>query len=171
MSHREQAYLSLGANLGEPLENLRQGAAALQQSLGVSLRLSAPWITTPVDCPPDSPPFANAAAAFPVPDGLSPEALLAACQEIERSFGRTRKRVHNEARPLDLDIIGYGSKIRESPTLVLPHPRATERYFVLAPLAEIAPEWIIPGQPHPVADLKARCQPDPRAQRLAEFDW
>jgi 2-amino-4-hydroxy-6-hydroxymethyldihydropteridine diphosphokinase len=74
-------------------------------------------------------------------------------QGLEREFGRPPKRVHNEARPLDLDLIAFGDEVRNTPELRLPHPRAHARRFVLEPLAEIAPDLILPGQMQNVAQL------------------
>jgi 2-amino-4-hydroxy-6-hydroxymethyldihydropteridine diphosphokinase len=117
---------------------------------------SSVWETEPVDCPPESPPFLNAVAGLcPIPEE-TPESLLSKLQELERRFGRTPKKVMNEARPLDLDIIAFGGEIRHSPALTLPHPRAMIRSFVLAPLAEIAPEFVLPGQSVTVRELLKR---------------
>lgn len=106
-----------------------------------------------MDCPPGSPDFVNAAAVlFPHPKE-TPESLLEKLQSLERHFGRTPKKVLNEPRVLDLDLIAFGSEVRNTPQLVLPHPRAHLRRFVLAPLAEIAPEFILPGLARPLKDL------------------
>jgi len=76
-------------------------------------------------------------------------------QDLEKVFGRTPKKVLNEPRPLDLDLIAFGQETRNSPDLVLPHPRAHTRRFVLQPLCEIAPDLVLPGQTRTVAQLLA----------------
>ena len=78
---------------------------------------------------------------------------LTRAEEIEKEFGRAPKKVLNEARPLDLDLLAFGNEARATPSLTLPHPRAHLRRFVMEPLAEIAPELILPGQKATVADL------------------
>ena len=109
-------------------------------------RRSSLWKSSPVDCPPGSPPFVNAAVAFETAADETPESLFARLQQMEKKSGRRRKKVLNEPRPLDLDLIAFGGETRASPGLILPHPRAHLRRFVLAPLKEIAPGFILPGQ-------------------------
>jgi 2-amino-4-hydroxy-6-hydroxymethyldihydropteridine diphosphokinase len=83
-----------------------------------------------------------------------PQAVLEALFAIERSFGRTRG-VPNAPRTLDLDLIAYGRQVLEGPGLILPHPRAHDRLFVMGPLAEIAPEWRHPVSGRTAAELAA----------------
>ena len=109
--------------------------------------------TKPVDCPPGSPNFVNAVVGLVSRPGETPESLLKKLQALEKEFGRTPKKVLNESRPLDLDIIAFGNEIRCTPELILPHPRAYLRQFVLQPLAEIAPDLVLPGQNQPVSGL------------------
>jgi 2-amino-4-hydroxy-6-hydroxymethyldihydropteridine diphosphokinase len=78
--------------------------------------------------------------------GETPESLLAKLQALEMEFGRQPRQVLNEPRPLDLDLIVFGSERRNRPDLRLPHPRADRRAFVLAPLCEIAPDLVMPGR-------------------------
>jgi 2-amino-4-hydroxy-6-hydroxymethyldihydropteridine diphosphokinase len=88
----------------------------------------------------------NAMAALrPFPE-MTPQSLLRQLQIIETEFGRQRSGNLNEPRALDLDLIAFGDRTINEAGLVLPHPRAHRRRFVLAPLAEIAPEFILPGQ-------------------------
>ena len=107
---------------------------------------SSLWQTSPVDCPPGSPLFVNAVAALVPGVEETPESLLAKLQTMEKEFGRQPKSVLNEPRPLDLDLIAYGSEMRNTPDLILPHPRAHLRRFVLQPLNEIAPKLVLPGK-------------------------
>ncbi len=117
------------------------------------LRRSSLWQTTPVDCPPGSPAFVNAVVAFVPRQGATPESMLLSLQEIEREYGRKPKKALNEPRPLDLDLIAFGSETRASKNLTLPHPRAHQRRFVLQPLSEIAPDLILPCQAKTVLRL------------------
>src|SRR5205085_2650334 len=109
--------------------------------------------STPVDCPPGSPNFVNAIVGLVARPNETPESLLPKLQALEKQFGRTAKKVVNEARPLDLDLISFGNEVRSTPELTLPHPRAHLRQFVLGPLLEIASDLILPGQGKPVSEL------------------
>lgn len=105
---------------------------------------SSLYETAPVGIP-GAPDFLNAAVG--VETALSPEALLQACLDIESAHGRRRRPGAGwESRTLDLDLLAYGELERDGPALTLPHPRLTERGFVLAPLAEIAPGLRIRGR-------------------------
>lgn len=168
---RHSVFLALGANLGNPLENLREAARSLQSLALAPPVFSSPWITAPVNCPPNSPPFANAALQMMLPRKICPQTLLAQCQAIERTFGRRPQKQPNEARPLDVDIIAFDGLIKNSPRLILPHPRAHQRFFVLAPLNEIAPQLILPGHSRSVAEYLAACPADAFARQVANFPW
>jgi 2-amino-4-hydroxy-6-hydroxymethyldihydropteridine diphosphokinase len=110
--------------------------------------------------------FVNAAVALePLPDE-TPESLLAKLQALEKEFGRRPREVLNEPRPLDLDLIAFGNEVRSTPRLTLPHPRAHLRRFVLAPLNEIAPDLILPGQRRSIRDLLAALRNDEVVTRL-----
>ena len=141
-------YLSLGANLGARAQALREALRRLAQLPGTRLSRAssfyetAPWGKT------DQPPFLNGAVCLST--RLAPEALLAACQEIERALGRVRHE-HWGARTLDIDLV-YGVRGGQAvrvatPRLTLPHPYLLERAFVLVPLAEIAPTLVLAGRP------------------------
>ena len=127
---------------------------------------SSLWQTSPVACPPGSPPFVNAAVGLTPLPGETPESLLKKLRGLEREFGRAPKKALNEPRPLDLDLIAFGNETRNSPTLTLPHPRAHLRKFVLQPLSEIAPELILPGQEKAVWQLLAELASDEVLTRL-----
>jgi 2-amino-4-hydroxy-6-hydroxymethyldihydropteridine diphosphokinase len=120
-----------------------------------------------VDCPPGSPLFLNAVVAFLPRADETPESLLGKLQALEKEFGRQPKKVLNEPRPLDLDLIAFGDQTRTTALLALPHPRAHERRFVLQPLSEIAPQLILPGQSKFVSQLLATLPPD-HSTRKAE---
>lgn len=140
------AFIALGSNLGDSARLLEDAFRALQELSTAPIRRSSLWRSSPVDCPPGSPPFLNAVAAIEPRPGTTPEALLEHLQALERTAGRRPKQVLNEARPLDLDLIAFGDEVRGGPFLILPHPRAQARRFVLAPLEEIAPTFVFPGQ-------------------------
>ena len=127
---------------------------------------SSLWDTTPVDCPPGSPKFVNAVVGFVPRADETPESLLSKLQTIEKQFGRRPRKVVNEPRMLDLDLIAFGTETRNSAELVLPHPRAHQRRFVLQPLAEISPKLVLPGQKKTVADLLAGLAGGEKAQRI-----
>jgi 2-amino-4-hydroxy-6-hydroxymethyldihydropteridine diphosphokinase len=148
-----QAYIALGSNLGDSAQILIRAMDRLQSLSATPLLRSSLIKTPPVDCPPGSASFMNAAVALAPLPGETPESLLRHLQEIEILFGRQPKKILNEPRPLDLDLIAFGSQIINTPGLVLPHPRAHLRRFVLQPLSEIAPNLILPGQKKTVREL------------------
>ena len=154
------AYIALGSNLGDPVATLQSAFDELETLSRRPIQQSSLWRSTPVDCPPDSPDFINATAALTPLDGETPESLLEKLQALEVQFGRQPKVVMNEPRPLDLDLIAFRDEQRQGAQLTLPHPRFQERRFVLEPLAEIAPEAVLPGQSGTVAELLARSETD-----------
>lgn len=163
------AIIALGSNLGDSALLLREAREALAGLAGAPPRSSSLWRTEPVDCPPGSPAFLNAVVLLLPRAGESPESLLDQLQVLEREFGRQPKRQLNEARPLDLDLIAWGGTTSATARLILPHPRATVRRFVLAPLAELAPDLILPGQSRTVRELLAALPESPRAACLGPF--
>lgn len=153
MPAEETVWVALGSNLGDSPALVRRALDRLQ-ALSVSpLIRSSLWRSEPVDCPPGSPLFVNAAASFHPTEGESPLSLLRRLKAIEADFGRQTKQSLNEPRLLDLDLIAFGAQVIDLPELILPHPRAHLRPFVLGPLAEIAPELILPRQSRTVAQL------------------
>src|SRR6478609_1934228 len=149
------AYIALGSNVGDSPSILRRAIDQLEALSRKPLLRSSLWQTTPVDCPPGSPTFVNAVVAlYPLPDENS-WSLLTKMLAMEKEFGRLPKKVINEPRRLDLDLIAFGDEISSRPELVLPHPRAHERRFVLQPLSEIAPNLILSGHRRTVAQLLA----------------
>ena len=140
------AFIALGSNLGDSRQIFARAITRLQEFSDAPLLQSSFIETAPVDCPPGSPNFLNAVVGLVLRAGETPESLHAKLQALEKEFGRQPKKVLNEARPLDLDLIAFGNEVRNTPQLTLPHPRAHLRKFVLQPLAEIAPDFILPGQ-------------------------
>ena len=147
------AYIALGSNLGDSEALIREATQALATLSSDGVQLSALYHSTPVDCPPGSPDFINAVARIQTLQGETPETLLGKLQALEKRFGRTAKLIHNEARPLDLDLLTFGNETSETPFLTLPHPRATARGFVLLPMADLAPDLLLPNQTLTVAEL------------------
>jgi len=138
-----RAYIALGSNLEDPASQVNAGFAALSRLPATRLIVqSALYRTAPVGYA-GQPDFINAVAA--VETALSPRALLDALLAVERSHGRLRA-FPNAPRTLDLDVLLYGDLQLHEHGLTIPHPRMHERAFVLAPLAEIAPQCVIPGR-------------------------
>ena len=152
------ALVALGSNLGDSAATVRVAMDRLESLSASPLRRSSLWRSPPVDCPPGSPDFVNAVVALEPLPGETPESLLDKLQALEVAFGRRPKQVLNEPRPLDLDLIAFGGEERCSARLTLPHPRAHLRRFVLAPLAEIAPDTVLPGRRESVRELLAALQ-------------
>jgi 2-amino-4-hydroxy-6-hydroxymethyldihydropteridine diphosphokinase len=143
----------LGSNLGDSEEILCRATERLQSLSAAPLLRSRVVKTMPVDCPPGSPPFLNAVVGLTPLPGETPQSLFGRLREIEILLGRQPKKILNEPRVLDLDLIAFGSQVLTLPELVLPHPRAHLRRFVLEPLREIAPDFILPGQRKTVREL------------------
>lgn len=145
MAASTRAWIGIGANLGDPVASVRAAIAALDEVGGLRVTLrSALYRSTPVGPGMDGQPdYINAVVG--VDTALSPAALLDTLFAIELHFGRQRS-VRNAARTLDLDLLLYGEDIVDQPGLQVPHPRMHQRAFVLQPLAEIAPDTLIPGQ-------------------------
>lgn len=154
------AFVALGSNLGDSRKIILDAMARLQNFSDEPILKSSLWQTSPVNCPPDSPKFVNAVVGFIPKKNETPESLLKKLRELEIEFGRTSKKLQNEPRPLDLDLIAFGNEIRNSPELVLPHSRAHLRKFVLQPLSEIAPELVLPNQSKTVSQLLAEISSD-----------
>ena len=165
---RKLAIIALGSNLNDSRGNILRAIRQLEELSEGPLLKSSLWQTTPVDCPPGSPVFVNAVVAWTPRAGETPESLLAKLQAMEHAFGRRPKRVLNEPRPLDLDLIAFGGETRATKELTLPHPRAPHRRFVLEPLSEIAPDLVLPGQLQGVARLLARLPPDQSMRKLVD---
>jgi 2-amino-4-hydroxy-6-hydroxymethyldihydropteridine diphosphokinase len=150
------ALIAIGANLPgagarPPMDTCRAAAARLDSLPNLRLVALSRWYRSAPVPPSGQPDYINGAAALRVEPGaaIDPEELLAQLMVIEAAFGRQRGEP-NAARTLDLDIIGIGGLVRTAPDPILPHKRAHERGFVLAPLADIAPGWV-----HPVLGVTA----------------
>jgi 2-amino-4-hydroxy-6-hydroxymethyldihydropteridine diphosphokinase len=167
--HQEAAprvVVALGSNLGDSVALLRKAMLRLGAWSEGRPDCSSLWRTSPVDCPPGSPPFVNGVVLLRPLRGETPETMLDRLQGLEREFGRRPKSVLNEARPLDLDLIVWGDEIRETARLTLPHPRALQREFVLRPLAQIAPDLMFPRIGKTVASLLENLSTGEALERL-----
>lgn len=162
------AFVALGSNLGDSPRVLREAMQQLQAFSRQPLVQSSLWQTSPVDCPPGSPPFVNAVIALVPGERETPESLHAKLQSMETEFGRQPKKVLNEPRPLDLDLIAFDQETRNTSELTLPHPRAHLRRFVLQPLSEIAPALVLPGQTRTVVECLAMLPADEAIARLSD---
>lgn len=137
-----RVYIGIGANLGDAAQHVRDAIEALDELPDTRLAAASSLYRTAPMGYLDQPDFINAVAA--IETALEPHALLAALQEIENTHGRTRS-FKDAPRTLDLDVLLYDDQVLDDPVLTLPHPRMHERAFVLAPLVEIAPDCLIPG--------------------------
>ncbi len=137
------AWVGIGANLGDARANVLDAIERLSRLPGAALRQTSPlYRTAPIDSSGDD--YVNAVAALDT--DLDAHALLRALFAIEQAHGRERP-YRNAPRTLDLDLLLYGDQvIDDAPTLIVPHPRMHERAFVLAPLADVAPDLVIPGR-------------------------
>jgi 2-amino-4-hydroxy-6-hydroxymethyldihydropteridine diphosphokinase len=138
-----RVYLSLGSNLGDRAEYLRQALEMLAQLPETRVVAASSMIETPPWGKTDQPAFLNMAAELET--ALTPEELLAQIRVIENALGRQRTE-HWGPRTLDIDILVFAGEERDTPALKLPHPYLTERLFVLEPLAEIAPDLQVRGK-------------------------
>lgn len=163
MGSAPQAFIGLGANVGDRETNLLAARRGLEARGFRVTAMSSLYLTEPVDAPPQEW-FLNAVAGGET--ALSPEALLQACLDTERELGRVRDAPRGP-RAIDLDLLLHGGEVRPGPGLVLPHPRMAGRRFVLVPLAEIAPLARHPVLGLTAAEMLRRC-PDRSAVLLHE---
>jgi 2-amino-4-hydroxy-6-hydroxymethyldihydropteridine diphosphokinase len=142
--------IALGSNIGASQAILEGALKTLEQTPGITIKAKSSWYKTAPIGGPSQPDYLNGAAILQVQ--LSPQQLLKTLLEIEQEFGRVRQERWGP-RTLDLDVLLFDDLIIETPDLQIPHPRMTERAFVLVPLAEIAPDWIEPVTGEPISQL------------------
>lgn len=157
MTATNPILVAIGANLTDrhgvhPLASCRAAAESLRALPGLRLLAISRWYATAPMPVSDQPDYVNGIVRL---EGeIAPADLLTRLHHIEDAAGRTRTE-RNAARVLDLDIVAMGDMVRATPDPILPHPRAHERPFVLAPLADVAPEWIHPVLRQTAAQLLA----------------
>jgi 2-amino-4-hydroxy-6-hydroxymethyldihydropteridine diphosphokinase len=161
-----RAGIALGSNLGDSLRLLRQARACLLASplLAPPFLTSGIYLTSPVDCPPGSCSFLNAVLEAELTG--EPIDLLRDLRACEQGLGRACSSVRNAPRIIDLDLLYAGDRKIRADGLILPHPRISQRRFVLAPLAEIRPGLILPGHTKTIAQLLAKLRPGDSAKPL-----
>ena len=163
------AYIGLGANLGDPKEQLRQALDLLGAVEEVEILKVSAFYRNPPLSPPDQPWFVNAVAQ--VRTRLAPEDLLRALHRVEAALGRVRGEKWGP-RVIDLDLLLYDGIISQDPELILPHPEMHRRAFVLAPLAEVAPEAWHPALNKSAGELLRGLAPaDLAALQRVAWQW
>jgi 2-amino-4-hydroxy-6-hydroxymethyldihydropteridine diphosphokinase len=160
------AWIGIGANLGDTVTTVRNAIHVLgeQPHCRVMARSSL-YRSAPVGTGEAQPDYVNAVVQLDT--ALGPTLLLETLLAVEKRFGRVRN-APNAPRTLDLDLLLYADRPIDHPGLVVPHPRMHERAFVLAPIAQIAPDMVIPGH-GPVRELLAAVA-DQRIERIADAE-
>ena len=162
----ETVFIGFGSNVGDRVDFCDRAVTLL--GLLPHSRVSAVsslYETEPVrdSTDPGSGWFLN--GVVEIETDLTPASLLEVCQEIERALGRDEEQ-RGGPRTLDLDILFYGTQMIDTPTLTIPHPRLAHRRFVLAPMAEVAPEWVHPVLHRTMLDLLAHLDDPAEVRRL-----
>ncbi len=153
--HDEDIILALGGDLAgdyPSLQALLEAALSSFPRAGLRILRRSGWWRSAAWPDPSQPAYLNAVTI--VETGSPPRGVLGAIHALEAEFGRKRG-LANAPRTLDIDLIAYGRQVIDEPGLVVPHPRAAERLFVMGPLAEIAPDWVHPVIGKTAADLAA----------------
>ncbi|MDJ0799395.1 MAG: 2-amino-4-hydroxy-6-hydroxymethyldihydropteridine diphosphokinase [Calothrix sp. MO_167.B12] len=141
--------IGLGSNLGNSLETLEGALEILSQTPGIIIQKKSSWYQTKAVGPPQ-PDYLNGCALLGVE--ILPQLLLETLLDVENKFGRVRQERWGP-RTLDLDLLLYEDLILDTPTLKIPHPRMSDRSFVLVPLAEIIPDWVEPISGNTIQNL------------------
>jgi 2-amino-4-hydroxy-6-hydroxymethyldihydropteridine diphosphokinase len=150
--HKHTVYLSLGSNLGDRLQNLKETLTALSPQMDVKAK-SRVYETPPWGYE-DQPRFLN--QVIRVQTYLEPETLLKHIKRLEVALGR-KATFRNGPRLIDIDILFYDDLLLNTPALTIPHPHLHERGFVLLPLMDIAPDFVHPSLQKSVREMAATC--------------
>lgn len=165
-AHEVVAVVALGSNLGDSQQILRHALDGFRRHDDVRVTAVSPLAkTAPVGGPPDQPDFLN--QVLVIATTLAPYALLRFGQELEQAAARVRD-IRWGPRTLDVDIIAYDDLVSDHPELTLPHPRAHDRAFVLAPWSWADPDAVLNGVP--VAHLAAQADDAATVERFAAAD-
>lgn len=143
------AYIGLGSNQGQRLANCQSALKLLGRQEGIEVERVSRWYESDallIGNHSSQPPYINAAAQLNT--SLSPKDLLSVLISVESLLGRPHSRTKGASRTIDLDLLLYDDLILDTPGLVIPHPQMAKRLFVLAPMCDIAPQFI-----HPIAGL------------------
>jgi len=159
----EIIYLGLGSNTGTREQYLKDAQTRLSEKIVIT-SCSTIYETEPLNCPPQTN-FLN--MVIEARTELSPPDLLAFTQKVEKEMGRSQNS-HNQPRLIDIDILLYGQKRLNTPTLTIPHPHLTERAFVMLPLVELAADFISPGSRSSLSDLLEELPP---GQSIRPFSY
>ncbi|MDD3472715.1 MAG: 2-amino-4-hydroxy-6-hydroxymethyldihydropteridine diphosphokinase [Syntrophaceae bacterium] len=155
---REVAYIGFGANLGDPPRKFLEAVDELKHLEGLRVvRLSSLYETEPIGLVDDGPNFVNAVIAL-VTD-IAPEDLIEKLRSVEKKLGKSVDHKSDLSRLIDLDLLFYGSRIVNTEDLIIPHPRLTDRAFVLGPMAEIAPDLEHPVEKKSISALLGLLSP------------
>lgn len=166
---KTESGIGLGSNLGDRLANLREALRRLEALPGVRLLgKSSVYETEPVGVPEAyaSLDFLNAVAVFEV--ALGRDEWSDAVHGIEDAMLRRRTGVRNAPRIIDLDLLYFGDTVANQPHLHLPHPQCSSRRFVCAPLAELRPALVLPGEVRTIAEILAALPQEPKVTLLAQ---
>jgi len=166
-----KAGLALGSNLGDRLANIRKARDLLRNlgPVGVTFDQAPLYQSAPVDCQPDAPDFFNTVVEI---DYIgTPYDLLEATQGIEYHLGRETVREVNAPRVIDIDILYFGNAIVGGDILTIPHPELTHRRFVLQPLHDIRPHFILPGDRVPIEVHLERLDSGEPELSLVQATW
>jgi 2-amino-4-hydroxy-6-hydroxymethyldihydropteridine diphosphokinase len=161
------AYLGLGSNLGDRLENLSRAVELLDDAEGIEVRERSVVYETEPAGDPKQPRYLNAVVR--VETVLSAKSLLDVCLAVEKSMGRVRAK-RWDSRNIDVDLLIYGDEVISTEKLIVPHPLMHEREFVLRPLADIAPDIVHPVLLETVRDMLAAVEGSSGARRMDGFD-
>lgn len=165
-----RAGIALGSNLGDRDASLRSAREKIVRIACAKepFVFSRLYETDPIGCEPGAKKFLN--AVMEIGCEGEPEALLTELRQIEESLGRDPDHARNASRTVDLDLLYFGDRIIDEAELHLPHPRLYERHFVLAPLADVRPDLILPGQTASVRILLQNLVDDSAVVRVAD-EW
>jgi 2-amino-4-hydroxy-6-hydroxymethyldihydropteridine diphosphokinase len=158
--------IGLGSNVGDRLSYLREGLRRIR-SLHTEVRpplVSSIFETSPIDSAPGTNAYLN--AVVEIEFDRPPIVLLDTLLRIEKEMGRPSKRPRNAPRTIDLDVLYVGNLILNNPEIIIPHPRLSQRRFVLTPLSEIAPDLVLPGQTKTIRALLENLTDNERVVRI-----